>query len=217
MGLRELARDVWVVDHPFRAGPLSIGTRTTVLRDGGAITLVSPGPLAEEDAAAIAALGAVRAVVAPNREHHLFLAAALARFSGAEAYAPAAVAAKKRLSVAGPPEAAATASLHAIPIGGMPRLEETAFVHVPSRTLVLTDFCFNLRPPAPWATRAFMQHFNGGFDRFGPTSICRRMMKDPAAVRASVERICAEDFDRVIVAHGSVLETGGRAAMAGVI
>jgi hypothetical protein len=55
--------------------------------------------------------------------------------------------------------------------------------------------------------------FNGGFDRFGPTHICRSMCKDRAAVRAGVERLLAEEFDRVVVAHGQVLPSGGREAL----
>ena len=94
----------------------------------------------------------------------------------------------------------------------MPKLQETLFVHLPSRTLVATDLVFNVRAPAPFFTRTFMR-FNGGFDRFGPTRICRSLIKDRAAVRAAVERALAEDFDRVVVAHGQVLPTGGRAAL----
>ena len=52
-----------------------------------------------------------------------------------------------------------------------------------------------------------------GFDRFGPTRICRRMCKDRAAVRAAIDRMLAEDFDRVIVSHGRVLPTGGHEAV----
>src|SRR5262249_21868874 len=96
--------------------------------------------------------------------------------------------------------------------GGMPSLQETLFVHVHSRTLIATDLVFNVRPPAPWFTRTFMR-FNGGFDRFGPTRICRSLCKDRAAVGAAVERALAEDFDRGVVAHGQVLPTGGREAL----
>jgi len=39
-----------------------------------------------------------------------------------------------------------------------------------SRTLVLTDLAFNLRPPAPWLTRQIIR-LNGGFDRCGPTRL----------------------------------------------
>lgn len=36
------------------------------------------------------------------------------------------------------------------------------------------------------------------------------MIRDRRAARASVDAILGWDFERVIVAHGDVLETGGR-------
>lgn len=211
MSLQAIDRELWVIDHAFSVGGLALGTRITIARRGdGSVVVVSPGAIGDEDAAAIAALGPVRAIVAPNLMHHLFVAAALARFVGAHLYAPAALAKKEPgLPIAGPPAAVADDTLHAVDVGGMPGLQETLFVHAPSRTLIATDFVFNIRPPAPWFTRTFMR-FNGGFDRFGPTRICRRLCKDRAAVRAAVDRVLAEDFDRVIVAHGQLLGAGGR-------
>ncbi|MGZ6176564.1 MAG: DUF4336 domain-containing protein [Candidatus Binataceae bacterium] len=214
MSLQPLDRDLWVIDHPLSVGGLALGTRTSIVRRAdGALVLISPGPIGEKDAAAIDALGPVGAIVAPNLMHHRFFAAACARFVGARPYAPDAFPyTGPELGIVSPPAAAADATLHAVEIGGMPRLQETLFVHVPSRTLIATDLVFNIRPPAPWFTRTFMR-FNGGFDRFGPTRICRRLCKDRAAVRASVDRVLGEDFDRVVVAHGQLLAAGGRAGL----
>jgi len=213
MGLQLLDRDLGVIDHPLKVGGLALGTRTTVIRRPDGVALVSPGSLGDDDAAAIAALGPVRALVAPNLLHHLYLAAAAARFPDARIYAPAALAKKEpALRIEGPPAAVADAALRAVDVGGMPKLQETLFVHAPSRTLIATDLVFNVRAPAPFFTRTFMR-FNGGFDRFGPTRICRSMCKDRAAVRAGVEQLLAEDFDRVVVAHGQVLPSDGRQAL----
>ena len=214
MGLQLLDRDLGVIDHPLEVGGLALGTRTTVIRRAdGSVAVVSPGPLTDEDAAAIAAFGPVRAVVAPNLLHHLFLQKALARFGEARLYAPAALANKEpALRIDAPPSAVADASLRAVEIGGMPKLQETLLIHAPSRTLVATDLVFNVRPPAPLFTRLIMR-LNGGFDRFGPTRICRSMCKDRPAVRAAIDRVLAEDFDRVIVAHGRVLPAGGKEAL----
>ncbi len=214
MSLQAVAPDLFVVDHPLRVGGLALGTRTTVVRRAdGTVVVISPGPLDDDDAAAIGALGPVRALVAPNLLHHLYLAAACARFAEAALHAPAGIARKQpSLRIAGPPAAVAGPDLAAIDVGGMPKLDETLFVHRPSRTLIATDLVFNLRPPAPWLTRTFMR-FNGGFDRFGPTRICRSLVKDRAAAAASVERALAVGLDRVIVAHGRILDTGGDKAM----
>ena len=40
------------------------------------------------------------------------------------------------------------------------------------------------------------------------------LIRDRAAARASLQAILAWDIDRVVVAHGDVLETGGCAALA---
>jgi hypothetical protein len=41
----------------------------------------------------------------------------------------------------------------------------------------------------------------------------RLMVRDRVAARMAAERILDWDFDRVIVAHGEVLERGGRDAL----
>ena len=99
-----------------------------------------------------------------------------------------------------------------VEVGGMPRVQEVAFVHHPSRTLLLADLCFNVRSAPNLFTRLFMK-LNGAWGHFGPSRVARGYMKDRAAVRASVDRLLAHDFDRVVVAHGDVLETGGRAEL----
>ena len=53
----------------------------------------------------------------------------------------------------------------------------------------------------------------GAHSYFGPSRLARSMIKDRAALRASVDRILAWDFDRVVVTHGDLVETGGREAL----
>jgi hypothetical protein len=87
------------------------------------------------------------------------------------------------------------------------------FLHRASRTLVCLDLCFNVRRSSSLFTRAFMRA-NGAYGRFGPSRLFRyTMLSDARAMRESVDRILAWDFDRVTVAHGDVLESGGREAL----
>ena len=51
------------------------------------------------------------------------------------------------------------------------------------------------------------------YGHFGPSKLDPLLIRDRAAARASLEQILAWDFDRVVVAHGDVLETGGREAL----
>jgi hypothetical protein len=97
---------------------------------------------------------------------------------------------------------------------GVPALSEVAFLHRPSRTLVLTDAVHNLGDDKPGFTRAVFRML-GGRRGFTTTVVERIVTRDRAAARASVEKLLGWDFDRVIMAHGDVLEHGGREALRG--
>jgi hypothetical protein len=92
---------------------------------------------------------------------------------------------------------------------GLPLANEVVFLHRPSRSLLLCDLAFNIGARLPWLTRAAFRLW-GRYGSFGPTWFERLMIRDRAAARGSAVRILALDFERVVVAHGDVLERGGR-------
>jgi Domain of unknown function (DUF4336) len=195
-----------------------MGTRTTVFRlpDGG-VVVHAPGALDEGTRAEIRALGPVRAVVAPNLLHHMFYGAALEAFPGAMGCAAPGLAAKLKGArvdhALGDGAAPWGESLHTVAIEGMPSVQESVFLHPTSRTLVVTDVAFNFPGFDGWLVRTAMK-LNDACGRFGPSWLCRNVLiKDKAAVRRSVDRLLEHDFDRVVVAHGAVLEAGGKDAM----
>lgn len=213
--LRSLHENLWVIDHPLRMpGGVQIGTRTTLIRlaDGG-LFLHSPGPRDDTHTAEIAKLGDVRHVVAPNLFHNFFAKETVERYPDASFYAPRGFETK----VPGVPfeiltddaPAAWAGQLDQVAIHGAPRLNEIVFCHRASRTLLLTDLCFNMQHSDSLVTRVFMT-IMGGYGHFGPSRLARSFMKDKAAVKAGVERILEWDFDRVVVTHGDVVETGGK-------
>ena len=51
------------------------------------------------------------------------------------------------------------------------------------------------------------------YGRFGPSRLDPLLIRDRRAARQSLEHILAWDFDRVVIAHGEVLEAGGPAAL----
>ena len=216
--LRLVARDLWVIDHPLRVGGLHLGTRTTVVRlANGGLWLHSPGPLQPDLLSELAALGPVQALVGPNAMHHLYLAENVRSFPNAAVYISPALPAKlkEQLSyevLSDDPPALWRNELAQHLVRGMPKLQEIVFFHYPSRTLILTDLAFHIRQSNSWFTRLFMR-LNGAYGHFGPSRIFRTLVKDRAALRSSLARIQRWDFDRIIVAHGDVLEQGGKAEM----
>jgi hypothetical protein len=217
--LRPLCPDLWVAERPFRALPfLDIGTRMSVVRlpDGGLI-LHSPVEADEATRKAVDGLGPVRAIACPNKVHHLFAAGWKLAHPGARLLAAPGLPEKRRdLAFDGllgddpdPTWGDAIATIH---VRGIPILEEVAFLHRASRTLLLTDLAFH-PTAASWPGLRRWTRLTRVRDGFGPNAIVRFGIRDRAALRASLDRVLAWDFDRVPVTHGEVLERGGRDAL----
>ena len=217
--LRELDRNLWAIDQPLRVGGLDLGARTCVVRlaDGGVI-VHAPGPHTARLRPDIEALGPVRALVAPNLLHHMFLAECSRAFPQARVFGAPGLREKlgalridEELGEKPPPLWAS--EIDQLRVSGTPALGEVVFLHRPSRTLLCLDLCFNIRRSASLFTRTAMRA-NGAWGRFGPSRAFRYLIvKDAVALRASVDRILEWDFERVTVAHGDILDGGGREAL----
>ena len=213
--LRALAPDLWVAERPLKLPVGDIGARMTVIRlpDGG-LFVHSPVRLDESTRRALDALGPVRAVVAPSKVHHLFVgdfASAYpdATFHGAPGLAEKRPALRIDAVLGDDPPPAWKGAIAQHVFRGATVLNEVVFLHPRSRTLVLTDLAFNVPADRTAGARLFYW-LSGAAGRFGPHRAVRFMIRDRAAARASAETILRWDFDRVIVSHGEVLETGGR-------
>ena len=216
--MRAIAEDLWVAEQPLRFGLLQLGSRMTVIRlRDSSLLLHSPISLTESLRVEIEQLGSVRFVVAPNRFHHLFASEWMVRYPQARLYVARGLPEKRPdLTVTGvlPEDAPYSwlADLECILFEGLPLANEVVFFHRKSRTLMLCDLAFNIGPEAAWLTRLTFRPW-GGCNSFGPTRFERLMIRDRRAARQSLERILSLDFDRVIVTHGVVLESGGLEAM----
>jgi Domain of unknown function (DUF4336) len=212
---------LWTVDDPsFRLMSVApIGTRMTLvrLRDGRVI-LISPIRLSAALAEQIRGLGVVAFIVAPNRVHHLFATQAKTAFPEAKLLAAPGLPDKRpRIPFDGLVTDVTSTDWHdeleALPIAGVPFLNEVALFHRHTRTLILTDLCFNIRSGPWWAMLTF--RLNDMWQRFGPSRIFRLLIRDREALRKSLDQILRWDFDRVIIAHGEIVENGGRQALRG--
>lgn len=213
--LRQLHDDLWVCRVLYWAMGMPLGRQIVVVRlPGGGLWIHSPVPMTPELRSQLAALGEVRHVVGPNLWHDECLREFQAEFPAALFHAAPGLAAQKRdvrfgaeLSDTPHPDWAGVLEQHLV--RGMPKMNEVVFFHPASRSLIVADLAFNLGPDGP-AWFALLMRIYGAWNRFGPTPLEKWMMKDKAAVRASLDRILAWDFDRIIVGHGRNVETGGR-------
>jgi len=217
--LRQLATDVWVAEQPLRFFGLEIGARMTIVRLPGArLWLHSPLSRSPELAAEIDRLGTVEWLVAPSCFHHVFVGEWHASHPAAGLWvAPGLEAKRPDLAIAGvlgeaPPPGWAGV-LDQVPLRGFPLSNEVVFFHASSATLIATDLAFNVGPSSPALTR-FAFRLGGAYGRLSSTRVERLLIRDREAFRRSLERILAWPFSRVVVAHGSVVEAGGREQLA---
>lgn len=215
--LQQIDSNLWCATQPLRVMGLQIGARMTIVRlQSGGLFVHAPIALSDELRAAIDALGPVRAIVAPNSMHHLYLAACLAAYPEARGFAAAGAAKKHPELTLAPLEAtpdplwAGELEQHAI--AGAPGLGEVAFLHRATRTLILTDWLFHFHGSPSWLTRVYLR-ISKGLGKPVQTPVLRGLIKDRAAARASTAALLAWDFERVIVSHADIIERGGPQAL----
>lgn len=216
--LEEFTPEIWVASAPLKVAGAEFGTRMTVIRlASGSVVLIAPCPIDDALEDEIRELGPVAAVIAPNAFHHFSFLEALDRFPEAVPFLAEGVADKigKTLatgrSLDGTPDAIWKADLEQLQIPGSPRVNEVVFYHGASRTLVLTDLCFNFDPPPKGWTGIFLR-LAGVHGKLAVSRLMRSMLNDRDALRPVLARILEWDFDRLIVTHGQNISSGAKRA-----
>jgi hypothetical protein len=210
-----VADGVWSMERHLRmTGGAVLPTRTTIVRIGsGGLVVISPPPAHEDTFAAIDALGEVEALVAPNSFHYLYLADAARRYSGARVYlAPGLCDRVPSL----PPGIDLDAQLPArelegVTLGPTRGNSEVLLFHRPSRFLILSDVAFNMIHVEGLSARFFWRAF-GVPAEFGTARTARLMLlNDRRAAGAALRRVLDWPFERILVAHGEIVQNEARA------
>jgi hypothetical protein len=93
-------------------------------------------------------------------------------------------------------------------------LNEVVFFHRASRTLLFTDLIVNVIRSDSTLTKIVLT-LDGIFGAPAVPRTFRTLLKwHRAETRALVDHILGWDFDRVVLAHGDVIENGGKKAVA---
>jgi hypothetical protein len=222
MKLSAIAPDLWTVTQPLRFFGAEVGTRMTILRlPSGGLVLISPVNLDEAMLGAIAQLGPVAQIIAPNLFHHLFIDAAAAAFPEAKVWGvPGLTEKRPEIKVDGLLEQPGDfeAVLDYLPFQGFAAIfptgtklaNEVVFCHRPSGSLIITDIAYNFGPADPLSTQLIARVL-GSYGSLKPSFAEKWGTRDKAAVAASVQQVLGWEFDRVIMGHGAIVESGGKA------
>ena len=216
--LREVSPGrLWVAETPLRFFGLEVGTRMSVARlSSGDLWLHSPVGLTDGLRRELDRLGPVRFVICPNRMHHMFVEPYFSAYPEARVYASPGLPEKRpELPFHGVlgdgPEPGWEGDLDGLIFRGERHLREVVFLHRESRTLIVTDLLQSAHPESPPLTRLVHRLYRT-YENPGPPLPVRLGFVNKAAARVSLEHVRTWDFDRILLAHGHPVETGGKAA-----
>ena len=217
--LRLIADDLWVADQPLRYLGVALTTRMTIVRlADGALVVHSPIRLTDELRSAAASAGRVRFIIAPNRFHHLFVPDWQQAYPDAQTFCAPGLDTKradlKFTAILGddPPTAWANEMDQAF-MRAFPPLNEIVFFHRKTRTLIFTDLLFNIARHDS-AYGRFLLRLDGAFRGLAiPRSFRLLLRRRRPECAAFLNRLLSWDFDRVILAHGEIINSGAKPAV----
>ncbi len=184
----------------------------------GTIVLHSPTRLDAGLQESLRTLGPVVAVIFPSWWHDLYLRETIRAFPQARVYVAPTLAKWNRswtfaevLTNFAPTTWKDEMEQHHVQGIGL-FLDEIAFYHRPSRSVIVADLLFNISPADAWITRALSRVVIGPYPGCRFARFYQPFVFDRARLRSSIETILKWDFDRIVVGHGAVVETRGKAA-----
>jgi hypothetical protein len=209
--LREIATDLYGFEKDLRLpGGMLLPSRTTIVKTDTGLVVHSPLAIDDDTARQIEALGEVRWLVAPSCIHFLFLRAAKERWPDASVVGAPGL--EKKLGGLAfeplPSDGKVFGGALAVNvIEGVPSINEHVFFHEKTRSLVVTDLVFNVHETRSFMMQIFLRCV-GAWKKTSQSRMWRFLTKDRAAAAASVRETLAWNFDRLVVSHGEVVESG---------
>ncbi len=190
-----------------------IPLRSMLVSAGADRILISPVGTAEE----AAGIGdRLTTIVTPSLLHHLHLRDTIDRYRPTAVWGPPGFARKKAelgaIQELGLDDWPYQRELEFVVIEGAPRRNEVVFFHRASRTIYTADLVFNIRKPQGFLTPVTFRLL-GIYKRFGVMNLWRRWVIDRAAFQRSIRQIMAWDFDRIVMAHGDIVDVNSHAKL----
>lgn len=213
--LQQLDENLWIAEMTSSRAGFQYGARMTVIKlSSGVLWIHSPIELSSELKNELDELGNVVCVLSPTRFHYMHMQEFADAYPEAKYYAP------PRLNINRLPKVKFTARLKSrpepewendlkqLPIRGSALYDEVEFFHPSTRTLILTDLLFNIPSERGIITCAYAKAL-GVLDHPGPSPTFRLSMRNRNLAHETIQNIIDWDFDRVILAHGDIVESGG--------
>lgn len=210
-----IAGQIWLCRYPVKYFGMKFDARMTVIRlADGKLMLHSPCEIGDHMRRVLAGLGEVAYIVAPGTFHYLHVPSAQAAFPEAETFICPGIERKRPdmhfdwlLGDTAP--ATWAGQLDQVLVRGNRWIWEVAFFHRQTRTLILVDLIEKFTDSTPhvdWQLKLWWKVVFRMWNTPKPAPEYQLGWSDKKAARASLQRILQWDFERVILAHGDLIE-----------
>ena len=210
---------IWLCTYPVRLAATRFEARMTTIRlASGELMLHSPCDITPTLAKEISALGRVAHIVAPGNFHNMYTAVAQAAFPRAKTWiCPGVERRNSSLKYDGILGDAAPAEwlgeIDQVLVQGTRIMREVAMFHRPSRTLILVDLIENFTDATPHTggmLKFWFKYVLRMWNNPRPAPEYRMGWSDHQAAAKSLRRILTWDFQRIVLAHGDLIDRNAR-------
>ena len=203
--------DLLFIDDEVKLPLMLLPNRCTIVKvNKSDLIIISPTQNFIQYKSKIDAFGKVVAIVEPNMFHHLFTAAAKELYPSATLYGVEGHLTKcskipwdKTINAENWPW---QKELPVFQVGGMPKVQEHVFYFKKEKTLVVTDLCFNVSNAKGFGARLMLTAL-GTYNCLGVSRLFAKFASDKKALSVSIKSILELEFDRLVMAHGDILES----------
>ena len=220
--LKEVDTNIWVAEQKLKYLGLEVGTRMTIIRlKNGELVVISPIKVNKEIINQINQLGKVSIIIAPNLYHHLFITDFKSVYPDANIFAAPGLDSKRqdinfdkiinqgKIGTQDEIEYFLFEGFKVLDLKGASSLNEIVFFHRESQTLILTDTAFHFDETFPLTTQ-FITRLIGGYKKLEPSILEKLAIREKQNVKNSIKTVLKWNFERVIVAHGSIIDNQGK-------
>ena len=206
---------VWLKDYPIRFAGCRFNARMTVIRlSDGRLLIHSPCQIDAVMKSEIEALGPVAFIIAPGNYHYRHVKSAQDAFVGAETHICPGIEKKDpKLTyskvLGDEPDPAWAEDLDQVLVRGSRFIWEVVFFHRATKILILVDLIENYGDNTTKVSgilRFWWKVIFRMWNRPKPAPEYQIGWRNKAAARKCLERILTWDFDKIIIAHGDLIE-----------
>lgn len=211
--MKHITENISVYDYSAKIMPgVHFPVRSTLIElNKKELVIISPGPFEEAQMTQLIKQYQTVYCIAPNAFHHLHLEKFHQTFPNITLYGPSSIIKKQpwlknKLADINLLGSRLKDNITLIPIHGNKLLDETVFYCCRSKSLIVTDLLFNMRDPMPFGRKCLLR-LVGANNRIAQSKLIEKSTKNKVDYVNSVNVLKGFDISRIIMAHGSVIET----------